>query len=233
MSKRLNKYIIPGSIVLAGLLIGGSLLFSGGASNQTSIGSGEGSGFGNSNSSTAINVRAVDSSDHIFGDLGAEVTIVEYSDLECPFCARLHPTLTQIVGESEGNVRWVYRHFPLSIHSNAFDAAVASECIAELGGNDAFWTFNGRLFENQRSLGESFYTEIAVELGISENAFNECINSNRYNKHVQDDLDNAVSSGGRGTPFNIVISGEGEVFPFSGALPYEQIKGIISQALNS
>ncbi|MCH8050015.1 DsbA family protein [Patescibacteria group bacterium] len=234
--KQQNPYIIPGSIVLAGLFIGAALMFSsGGASlDAANAGSASGGGFGNNNSSTAENLRPVDDSDHIFGNVNASVTIVEYSDLECPFCRRLHPTLSRIVEESDGEVRWVYRHFPLtSIHSRALIASIASECVAELGGNDAFWKFIGKLFESQSSLGESLYVETASSLGIEKVAFTECLNSGRHNERVQVDGQNAIASGGRGTPFNIVVAENGQVFPFSGALPYEQINQIIIQALNN
>ena len=234
--KQQNPYIIPGSIVLAGLFIGAALMFSSGGASLDAYNAGGASsgGFGNNNSPTAENMRPVDENDHIFGNVNASVTIVEYSDLECPFCQRLHPTLSRIVEESDGEVRWVYRHFPLtSIHSRALVASIASECAAELGGNDSFWEFIGTLFENQSSLGEKLYVEIASSLGIEKVAFAECLDSDRHNERVQADGQNAISSGGRGTPFNIVIAASGQVFPFSGALPFEQINQIINQALNN
>ena len=234
--KQQNPYIIPSSIVIAGLFIGAALMFSSGgtSSDAANAGSASSGGFGNNNSSTAENMRPVDENDHIFGNVNASVTIVEYSDLECPFCQRLHPTLSRIVEESDGEVRWVYRHFPLtSIHSRALVASIASECAAELGGNDSFWEFIGTLFENQSSLGEKLYVEIASSLGIEKVAFAECLDSDRHNERVQADGQNAISSGGRGTPFNIVIAASGQVFPFSGALPFEQINQIINQALNN
>ncbi len=235
-TKQQNPYIIPGSIVLAGLFIGAALIFSSGgaSSNIASVGSSSDGGFGNNNSPTAENMRPVRGSDHIFGNVDAPVTIVEYSDFECPFCLRLHPTLSRIVEESNGQVRWVYRHFPLtSIHSRALSAGVASECAAELGGNDAFWEFANKLFLNQSSLGENLYVETAKELGIEEAAFSECLDSDRHNERVQTDAQNAIASGGRGTPFAIVISEKGKLLPFSGALPFEQINQIVNQALNN
>src|SRR3990172_9010082 len=87
--------------------------------------------------------------DHIRGDPAAPVTLVEYSDFECPFCKRFHGTVKKLVDESGGRVRWVFRHFPLDdLHPvKARKEAVASECAAELGGNDAFWKFADRFFE--------------------------------------------------------------------------------------
>ena len=89
----------------------------------------------------------VTAEDHIRGSLDADIIIVEYSDFECPFCARFHPTMGQIVNEYDGKVAWVYRQFPLEqIHAKARPLAEGSECVAELGGNDAFWAYTDYVF---------------------------------------------------------------------------------------
>jgi len=226
----MNKYFIPGAIVVAGLLVAGSVLLGGGGpDSQNNHG-----GFGNNNSPSAENVRPIDETDHILGNPDAEITIVEYSDFECPFCGRLHPTLEQVVEDNPSTVKWVYRHFPLSsIHFRALDASVASECAAELGGNEAFWTFTNELFVNQQNLGEELYANTAAQLGIDGSAFEQCLDDDRHKDRVTEDRDNALESGGTGTPYVIVINGNGDVFPFSGALPAETIQGIIDQALAS
>jgi protein-disulfide isomerase len=97
-----------------------------------------------------INLDPVTEKDHIFGNPQAEMVIVEYSDLECPFCKRFHETMIQIMSEygKEGKVAWVYRHFPLdAIHSKARREAEAVECAGELGGNDKFWAYVNKLVE--------------------------------------------------------------------------------------
>lgn len=234
MNKILNsKLVIPAAIVVAGLLIAWSVFFSGGVGGgQTTINSD--SGFGNNLSPTADNIRPVDGNDHIRGNLDAAIAIVEFSDFECPFCKRLHPTLTRLISDFPDEIKWVYRHFPLTqIHSRALQASLASECVAELKGNDAFWTFADRVFENQRDLGDLLYKQIANDLGLSSEEFGECLDSRRYNSIVQEDLQDALRSGGRGTPFAVVINGAGETFPFSGALPYEQLRSIIEAAIAS
>lgn len=83
--------------------------------------------------------------DHILGDKSARVAIIEYSDYQCPFCHRVHPTYQQIMEEYDGKVMWVFRHFPLSFHPEAMPLAIASECVATLKGNDAFWKFTDDL----------------------------------------------------------------------------------------
>lgn len=94
-----------------------------------------------------LNFRPISENDHIYGNKDAKVTVIEYSDFECPFCRSFHPVVERAVNSFDGEVNWVYRHFPLeAIHPNARNMAHASECVAELGGNDAFWAFSDQLF---------------------------------------------------------------------------------------
>lgn len=97
--------------------------------------------------SSEINLDPVGADDHYFGSKDAEVVIVEYSDLECPYCAKFHQTMHQLITDYNGKVAWVYRHLPLKMHENAEEKAVASECVSELGGNDAFWKYIDNIFE--------------------------------------------------------------------------------------
>jgi predicted DsbA family dithiol-disulfide isomerase len=95
-----------------------------------------------------IDLDPVTSDDHIFGNKDAEVTIVEYTDMECPFCARVHPTMKKLVEDYDGKVNWVVRHYPLdAIHENARLKAEAAECAWEQGGDEAFFKYTDELFE--------------------------------------------------------------------------------------
>ncbi len=166
--------------------------------------------------------------DHVRGNFDAPVTIVEYSDYQCPFCQRYHETMKQVMSEYGDKVRWVFRHFPLdSIHPQARPSAIASECVAELKGNDAFWSFSDSLFSRQSELGQPLYLELAQELGISEKAFTDCQAGgeaeNVVNAHYQEGLQYGV----RGTPGNFI---NGQSLP--GAVPFEQIKAMIDQSLS-
>lgn len=219
------------AVVVAGFLIAGAVLWSnGGASGTDGRQDGAQPAYARAPSGE---FRLPNESDHVRGSQDAKVTIIEFSDLECPFCARLHPTLTRIVDENE-DVKWVYRHFPLSsIHSRALSAAVASECIAKLGGNDAFWNFADTAFADQRKLGTALYEELARTAGIDIPAFNACTKDKSIADEVRTDLDEATSAGAGGTPFVVVVTASGKLSTFSGALPYEQVSAVIEQARNN
>ena len=129
-------------------------------------------------------VPPVTKEDHVRGDKNAELTWIEYSDFECPFCKRFHPSMLQMMDEYKGQVKWVYRHFPLSFHANAQKEAEASECAAELGGNDAFWKYTDAIFERTAANGTGFALDalvpLAKELGLSESKFKNCLDSGKY-----------------------------------------------------
>jgi len=89
-------------------------------------------------------VAVVEGGDHMIGSTNATVKIIEYSDLECPYCKMFNVTMKQVVSDSNGSVSWVYRHWP--IHQGSFEKLVAAECVARLKGNDAFWKYVDLLF---------------------------------------------------------------------------------------
>lgn len=135
-----------------------------------------------------------------------------------------------------GKVAWVYRHFPLdSIHSNARPEAVAAECAGELGGGGAFWKYVDRFFEvtpsNNQTNIETVLPQIAREFGLDEAGFASCRASGKYDQHIQDDLDNAIATGGDGTPWSIIVTESGKKYPLSGAQPYKAVKQLIELAL--
>lgn len=173
--------------------------------------------------------------DHIRGNPAAPITLVEYSDFECPFCKRFHPTVKKLVDESGGQVKWVYRHFPLDeLHSKARKEAAASECAAELGGNDAFWKFADRFFEltpsNNRTDIDTVLPKIASEIGLDRTRFASCLASGRHDRHVAEDIENAKATGGQGTPWSIVVSKSGKTYSLSGAQPYAAVKQLVDIA---
>lgn len=224
-----NAYLIPGAIVLAGILISGSILLTRSfAPAAAPAAAQEAAG------KPAAEVRPIDASDHIFGSKDADVFLIEYSDYQCVFCERFHGTVQQIVTEYDGKVAWVYRHLPLDmIHPQARPAAIASECIAEFGGNDAFWKFTDRIFGNQQGMKPTLYSSIAAELGIDSGKFAECVSSKRHEPRIDSDMDNATALGGNGTPFNVLLTKDGKSFTFSGALPIERVRPLVDRAVRS
>lgn len=187
----------------------------------------------------AKNVRRPDPErDHIFGASDALVSIIEYSDFECPYCKRFHPTVAEAVEAYAGKVNWVYRHFPLSFHNpGAQKQAEASECVAELKGNDAFWSFTDAIYERTKAGGNGFplaaLRPLAEEVGVDGAAFLECLNSDRMAKKVQEDMAEGTQVGISGTPGSIIINNKtGEVAVASGAWPLDRLKATIDSLIN-
>ncbi|MBU0767401.1 DsbA family protein [Patescibacteria group bacterium] len=179
---------------------------------------------------SADDVPAVTDTDHVRGNLNAKVTVVEYSDFECPFCARHHPTMVQLLEDYGDDVNIVFRHYPLSFHSNAQKSAEASECANELGGNDAFWEYHDILFENGADVTQ--LVSYAEEVGLNKTAFETCLNSDKYAQHVKDDMNGGSKAGVSGTPGNIIIDNDtGETRLVSGAQPIENFKAVIDEML--
>lgn len=242
-----NSVITAGSIIIAGAIIAGAIIYSGGLGSSTGSGRSKGdtAAIGEAVSGsddipdevaeTIGNIKPVTKSDHIRGSGNAPVKIVEFSDTECPFCKRFHETMNQIADEYDGRAAWIYRHFPLdSIHSKARKEAEATECVNELGGNDKFWAYLDKIFEitpSNNGLNPSELPRVAEQVGINRQKFEKCLNSGKYAKHIQEDLDDAINSGARGTPYSIAIAQSGKKFVISGAQPYEAVKQIIDAAL--
>ncbi len=175
--------------------------------------------------------------DHIRGDPAAPVSLIEYSDFECPFCKRFHSTVKRMVDESKGQVKWIYRHFPLDeLHpGKARKEAVASECAAEIGGDGAFWRFADRFFEltpsNNRTDIDAVLPQIASEIGLDKVRFASCLASGKHDRRVAEDVEDAHATGGRGTPWSFVLSKGGMAYPLSGAQPYAAVKQLVDLAL--
>lgn len=185
---------------------------------------------------SADQVEKLKKEDHVRGDRNTRILLIEYSDLECPFCKRFHPTAQQIVDEYKGQVAWVYRHFPLDqIHSKADKEAEATECANELGGNDGFWKYTDKLFEvtpANNGLDPTELPKIATQVGLNEAKFKTCLESGKYKDHVEADYQSGVKAGVNGTPGNILLdtkTGKTKLIP--GALPFEQFKTEIDAML--
>ena len=178
-------------------------------------------------------VPAVTDADHIRGSKNAQVIVIEYSDFECPYCEQFHPTMQQVLKEYGNKVAWVYRQFPLtSIHSRALPAANASECVANLAGQDAFWKFADTVFDNQaKYLTDGGLSEAAVASGVKKGDFASCYSAKKFEDAVTSQQSGGENAGITGTPGSFVINKKGEAWLIPGALPFESLKTTIDEAL--
>jgi len=181
----------------------------------------------------AKKIPAVSESDHIRGPRDAEIVVIEYSDFECPFCERFHPTMKQALEEYGDKIAWIYRQFPLiSIHPRAFPSANASECVANLGGNDAFWKFTDTVFGNQEKyLTDDGLAEAAVASGVKKDEFTSCYSAKKFESVVTSQQSGGEAAGITGTPGSFVINKKGDAWLVSGAVPFESLKATIDEAL--
>ncbi|UCD99850.1 MAG: thioredoxin domain-containing protein [Chloroflexota bacterium] len=163
--------------------------------------------------------------DPFLGSEDAPITIIEFSDYECPYCRQWHAEVySQLLDTYGDQIRFVYRDFPLeSIHVNAKPAAEAANCANEQG---FFWEYHDKLFSMDLELSPETYLEYANQLGMDEEAFQECFESGRYQQEVQSDFDFAANLGVRSTP-TFFINGIAVV----GAQPFEIFQQVIEKEL--
>ncbi len=163
--------------------------------------------------------------DPILGPENAPITVIEFSDFECPYCRRWHEEVySRLLENYPDQVRIVYRDFPLdSIHRNATPAALAANCAYE---QNAFWEYHDKLFGGELGLGADAYEQYAQELGLDMASFDECLQSDRYLDEVRADLQWAANLGVQSTP-TFFINGIALV----GAQPYEVFQQVIDSEL--
>jgi protein-disulfide isomerase len=209
--------IIPIHMTKDGNLAGSLTPLSGAVGASTGVG---GSG-------PAANVVEIDlEDDAVKGDANAPVTIVEFSDYECPFCGRhFDDTLPSIISEyvDTGKVKIVFMDFPLNFHPNAQKAGEAAECAGEQG---KYWEMHDVLFENQQSLGVSSLKQYAKDIGLDSGKFDSCLDSGDQADEVSGDLSAGQGYGVSGTPANFV---NGKLV--SGACPFSAFQDAIEAEL--
>lgn len=220
-----RDYFLPGVIILAGLII--SLTLYAVRTDETpKLGSGDPS-----------LVRPVSPEDRIIGNPEAKVTLIEYADIDSEYSKQFQATMQQLMSEyaAGGEVAWVYRHFPLlDQHAASASHAEAAECAGFLGDTDAFWRFIDVLQaaapgESQFPVEE--YGSVVTQLGLPAQEFETCLSNGRFTKKVYDDSTNAMLAGAEGAPYTIVMVEGQEPVGIQGALPYEDMKRVISEAI--
>jgi len=154
------------------------------------------------------------------------ITIVEYSEFQCPFCSRVLPDVKKILAEYKGRIRWIVRDFPLSFHDRAKPAAIAAKCAAQQG---KYWQMYTTLFDNQRNLSDADFKSYAAKIGLDKAKFDKCYASpGAIEAQIDQNFQTGSALGVSGTPA-FFINGR----RLSGALPYSEFKRVIESELSS
>lgn len=163
--------------------------------------------------------------DAVKGEKDAPVTIITFSDYQCPYCARVEESLKKVEEKyvNDGKVKIVFRDFPLPFHNNAQKASEASECAHDQG---KFWEYHDKLFQNQNALSIDDLKKYAKELELDADKFNKCLDSGEKEAEVKKDMTDGQAAGVSGTPMSF-INGEA----VRGAQPYEAFEAVIEKAL--
>lgn len=235
-----NKNLsIPVAIVAAALIIAGAIFFTRDVSDKRApLDNGNQQQEEEQGVVTDSQPSPITDKDHVLGDPDADITFLVYSDLECPFCRRFHEqTLKQMMDEygKLGKVKMVYRHFPLpaSLHPNALNFALASECVSDIGSEDKFWEFIDRLFSTDAATLEDALT-VAQNIGVDKAKVKSCVESQKFLQKVNDDQDDGSRIGVQGTPYSVIITKDGKTTPIDrGAIPYEELKPLLERTLNN
>jgi len=225
-----NVFGIPAAIVIAGAFIALAIYY-GGASPRVAT----------APAPTAApvveptigDIRPVTDQDHVRGPANAKVTIVEYSDLECPFCKQFHPVMQQLVKEHPNDVRWVYRHFPLEqLHHQAPKEAEAVLCATEQGKG---WELIDKIYSvtpSNDGLDLATLPTLAQQVGVANKAqFESCLAADKYKSRIEDDTADAAAAGARGTPYSVILAPNGEKIPINGAQSYASVKATVERFL--
>ncbi|MCC6520392.1 thioredoxin domain-containing protein [Candidatus Nomurabacteria bacterium] len=231
------------AIIIAGILIAGAIMYSNSISRKDSKNTD--SLTTDTESMVEVDIKLMDKDDHIRGSITAPVVIIEYADYDCVFCKKFHNTMNQIMKKYDGKVAWVYRHYPIDkpnargqiLHPDAGTKAQAAECVASLGGNDAFWKYTDALFNTIPQADPSSLLQLPIEakkIGIDEKQFNDCLSAGTFKDKVEAMFQEGVTAEVRGTPQSyIALNGSLEFIPVYGAGSYEDISKVIDTLLMS
>ena len=223
--KFFEKNFLSFSILAAGVMISSSALYVNNAGIQK--------GTANIPSGPEVIADVSVDDDVVMGNPNAKVAIIEFSDYQCPFCRVFwRDTLSQIKKEyiDTGKVKFVYRDFPLAFHPMAVVSAQAAECA---GDQEKYWEMQDKIFREQEKLGQgtvSYSVENlkkwATEVGLNQNLFNQCLDSEKYKNEVEKDFNDGSAAGVSGTP-TTYVNGRKLV----GAQPFSAFKAVIDEEL--
>ncbi|OGN09424.1 MAG: hypothetical protein A3J46_01310 [Candidatus Yanofskybacteria bacterium RIFCSPHIGHO2_02_FULL_41_11] len=231
-----TKLILPGAIIIAGVMISAAVILSNGGFGLLG-GLKAGSGFGRSAADIGDSLgqeeqKAISTDDDAYlGKKNAPIVMIEFSDYQCPFCRSFwRDTLPLIKSEyiDTGKVRFVYRDFPLNFHPSAIPSAMAAECADDQG---KYWEMHDKIFSEQDKLGSGTVQfsiddlrNWAGQIGLDQGKFNSCLDSQKYAEEIGKDYDDGQAAGVSGTP-GFFINGKSVV----GAQPFSVFKTIIDE----
>jgi protein-disulfide isomerase len=226
-----NNYFLPISILLAGVMISGSIIYLVGSKNQGAAAPGAG---GNPPAPVATGLPPVGGRDVILGDANAPVTFIEYGDYQCPFCGQFFSQVEPKLRDNyvkTGKVRIVFRSFQF-LGPESIAAAQSAECAKD---QSKFWAYHDALYgaevadghENSGNLTRALFISLAKSVGMDTGAFTSCIDSNKYADQVQKDIDAAQNAAGVNSTPTAFVNGQKMI----GALSYDQYAAAIDALL--
>lgn len=181
--------------------------------------------------------------DHYRGNKDAKVVLIEYSDYECPYCNKFHPTMVDLMSKYGDKIVWVYRHFPLSFHPNAQPLAEASECVATYGSQEAFWKFSDSVYtkmgdgsilgtdSTNKVVSQETILSLVSAAGADRAKVKACIDNKEMTQKVKDSQATGTKAGITGTPGTVIMSKKGGVELIPGALSLEQVEAMLEKHL--
>ena len=217
-----SRFVIPGAIVLFGLIIGVALFVSMRPAEREDGAIGDPSG-----------MRDVSDADHILGNPSAPIVFVQYADPDCAYCSFLTRALAEVMGKygNTGEVAWVYRHLPLPASSpSSVEPSVALECSAMVGGEGDFFRFLTAFGEVTAGTGTDRIVMAARQVGLPEQAFLDCAGGEEAKANVAADAKDALLAGATGVPYTILLVKDRPPVPISGTVSVEQLTQIIEAA---
>lgn len=230
------KLSTPVSIIIAGVIVASAVVFKPAdnpkkwddAPRKVSVQA--------TSTAPQVRVTALLDDDHIKGDSNSDLVLVFYSDLECPFCKTYHATVKKIYDQYKGRVAVVYRHYPIDqLHSKARSEANATECAYEQKGDAGFWKYTDEVFKvtpSNNKLEPQKLLDIAKAQGYDMVQFANCFSSGKYASKVEAQFQSGVDAGARGTPYSLLVTRDGAVYPVSGgAVSFETLKATIGKLL--
>lgn len=222
--------IVAALALLGGMFVAGMLYAS---NNPLSLGREAPSDYGEPAPAPEVDTSLLVVRDGETSRGNADVLLIEYSDYECGFCKRFHPTVQALV--DSGEVEWVYRHLPLPFHETADEGARLAECVRIHRGGDAFWTYTDGVFAStEPQLSVPVYRRLARESGLSDAQIDSCLEpDSEASRSLDTHMSDAASLGIDGTPGSFLIHKKtGAYQRVPGAVPLESVRELLNQVNN-